>query len=150
MPDSTSATIDHSYILPFPRWGSVRGEKKRISIFPWHSTSTSGGIHYRCRCKGTATISLGENAMGNKSDISRAPAISLIISPFAPSMTGHRIRDNELQFCTSRSAARGIRIFSQGKFLVNFTMSKTRSFTKLSNRIPSIGRISRLFLGNAK
>lgn len=43
MPDSTPATIDHSYILPFPRWSSARGEKKRISIFPWHSTSTSGG-----------------------------------------------------------------------------------------------------------
>lgn len=71
-------------------------------------------------CKGTATTSPGENAMGNKSDISRAPAISLIISLFAPPMTGYRIRDNELQFCTSRSAARDIRILSQGKFLVNF------------------------------
>src|SRR5215469_10601581 len=50
VPDSTPVTIDHSYILPFPRWSSVHGEKKRISIFPWHSTSTSAGIHYRCHC----------------------------------------------------------------------------------------------------
>lgn len=105
--------------------------KKRISIFPWHSTSTSGGIHYRCHCYVREPPLFLSGRMRWEIKVTTSPAragqtVSLIISLFTSPMTCYRIRDNELQFCTSRSPARGVRIFSRGKFLVNFTISKKK------------------------
>lgn len=53
--------------------GVRAGKKKRISIFPWHSTSTSGGIHYhrrRCYVREPSLFLSGRIAMRNKSDVS--------------------------------------------------------------------------------